>query len=150
MKDQRVEAVAEREFAMLDQDDQRSRSWANRWLAQQGLNLKRARKLEAARWHFATKGTIGRWFTEMAHVFEGIRPEMVWNFDELMAAASRGGKVVVTGERAVFSPTSRKTPHVTLGACFNCRGTPLFRCWCSLARNVRWLSRRVCKGPSFG
>jgi hypothetical protein len=47
---------------------------------------------------------------------------MTWNFDELMAAASRIGKVVVTGERAVFSPTSRKTPHVTLGACFNYRG----------------------------
>jgi hypothetical protein len=55
------ETVAERECAMLDQDDQRFRSWAKGGCPSKGLNLKRARKLEAARWQFATKGTIGRW-----------------------------------------------------------------------------------------
>jgi hypothetical protein len=45
-----------------------------------------------------------------------------WNFDELMAAASRAAKVVVSGEREIFSPAARKTPHVTVGAGFNYRG----------------------------
>ena len=43
-------------------------------------------------------------------------------FDEIMAAASRAGKVVVTGHEELLSATLRKTPHVTLGACFNFRG----------------------------
>jgi hypothetical protein len=41
--------TARREFAYIGQDDQRCRSWTNKWLARQGLNLKRARNLEAAR-----------------------------------------------------------------------------------------------------
>jgi hypothetical protein len=49
---------------------------------------------------------------------------MVWNFDELMVAATRAGKAVVTGNEELFSPQGRKTPHVTLGACFNWGGDP--------------------------
>ena len=115
-------SVATKEFAVLEQDEDRCRTWANKWLTQQGLNLKRARALEAVRWHAATRGTIRRWFAELQALFGGVRSEMVWNFDELMAAASRTGKAVVTGEAQLFSPQCKKTPHVTLGACFNCRG----------------------------
>jgi hypothetical protein len=32
---------------------------------------------------------------------------MVWNFDELMVAASRAGKAVVTGNEELFSPQGR-------------------------------------------
>jgi hypothetical protein len=79
---------------------------------------------EAAGWQAATRGTIKRWFAEMEGLFARIRPEMLWNYDELMAAASRGtGKAVVTGDEELFSPQHGKTPHVTLGACFNCQGT---------------------------
>ena len=114
--------AAAKEFAMMDQEDQRCRSWANKWLAMQSLHLKRAQKLEAARWHAATRGTIRRWFAEMDALFRAVRAEMVYNFDELMVASSRAGKAVVTGDEQLFSPQGRKTPHVTLGACFNCRG----------------------------
>jgi hypothetical protein len=42
--------LARREFAEMGQDYQRCRSRSNTWLARQGLNLKRARNLEVARW----------------------------------------------------------------------------------------------------
>jgi hypothetical protein len=82
--------TARREFAEMGQDDQRCRSWTNKWLARQGLNLKQARNLEAARWLAATRGTIGLSFAEMEALFAGIRPEMLWNFDELTPV--RGGR----------------------------------------------------------
>jgi hypothetical protein len=71
---------------------------------------------------------IRRWFVEMDPLSRAVRPEMVWSFDELMAAASRAAKVVVTGERGIFSLTARKTPHVMVGACFNYRGTRPLLC----------------------
>jgi hypothetical protein len=104
------ETVAGKEFAMLDQGEQRFRTWANRWLSRQCRKLTRARNLEAAWWHFSTIGMMSRWSGEMAHMFQGVRTEMTWNFEEQMAGASGIGTVEVTGERRVFSPTSRKTP----------------------------------------
>jgi hypothetical protein len=71
--------TARREFADLGQDHQRCRSWTNKWLARQGLNLKRARNLEAARWLAATRGTIGRWFSVMdVSTVEGQHRLLCW------------------------------------------------------------------------
>jgi hypothetical protein len=42
------ETVAEKEFAMLDEGEQRFRTWANRWLSRRGMKLTRARNPEAA------------------------------------------------------------------------------------------------------
>jgi hypothetical protein len=47
---------------------------------------------------------------------------MRWSYDELMVAASRAGKAVVTGDEELFSLQHKRMPHVTLGACFNFRG----------------------------
>jgi hypothetical protein len=115
------ERAAASEFAIMGQDEERCRSRANQWLGQQALHLKRARRLEGDRWPAATRGTIRRWFAELEALFRTVQPEMVWNFGELMVAASRAGKAVVTGHERLFSPQGRKAPHVTL-ACFNCRG----------------------------
>jgi hypothetical protein len=64
--------TARRGFAERGQDDRRCHSWTNQWLARQGLNLKRARNLEAARWLAAIRGTTGLWFAEMDELFAGI------------------------------------------------------------------------------
>jgi hypothetical protein len=114
------ESVTEREFAGIDQGEQGSRSWANRWLAKQWLNSKRT--VYAARWLLAARVTIGRWFRKWPACVGEFTRKMLWNFDELMAAANRGGKVVITGEHAVLPPTSRETPYVTLGAGISHRG----------------------------
>jgi hypothetical protein len=82
--------AAAREFAIMEQDEERCRSWANQWLAQQALHLRRAWRLEADRWRAATRGTIRRGVVELETLFRNVRPEMVWNFDELMVAAERG------------------------------------------------------------
>jgi hypothetical protein len=116
------ERAAAREFAIMERDEEGCLSWAIQWLARQALHLRRAQRVEADRWRAATRGTIRRWFVEFEALFRTVHPEMVWNFDELMVAASRAGKAVVTGNEELFSPQGRKTPHVTLGACFNCRG----------------------------
>jgi hypothetical protein len=101
------ERAAAREFAIMEQDEERCRSWAGQWLARQALHVRRAQRLEADRWRAATKGTIRRWFVELDALFRTVRPEMVWDFDELMVAAGRAGKAVVTGNEELFSPQGR-------------------------------------------
>ena len=114
--------VAEAEDAAISQDTHRARDWARGWLRANGMHLKRADALETERWPYCTRGTISRWFDELTGVFAAVKPEMLWNMDEVMVAASRHGMVVVSPNQVLFVRRSRKTPHVTVAPCFNPRG----------------------------
>jgi hypothetical protein len=64
---------------------------------QQALHLKGAQRLEADRRRAATGRMIMRWSIELEALLRAVRPETVWDFDELMVAASRARKAVVMG-----------------------------------------------------
>jgi hypothetical protein len=53
----------------------------------------------------------------MAFGHEGNNQAMVRGDDSIVCSGS-----VVTADVEVFSGTGRRTPHMTLGACFNCQG----------------------------
>ena len=67
-------------------DDTRSRSCLKKWLRNLDTQIRALEPIEDARYRYATRAAVVRWFATMQRVFDWIH---IGNFGEAMVFASR-------------------------------------------------------------
>jgi hypothetical protein len=102
---------------LREQNETKSRAWGAAIAAHLNLRFAAPECIEMMRSRFATSTLVTRWFAQMAPHIQGIPPELIFNFDEIMVYAKRKGKVITTCDKKVFRRETKQDPHITLGLC---------------------------------
>jgi hypothetical protein len=104
------------------QTETRSKAWGKRWARARNLKVTAGEQIETARWLYGTKTIVLRWFNDMKAAMVGVDQSRIFNFDEVMVAIGKSGRVISSLEQNVFRKKQGKLPHFTVGACFNMHG----------------------------
>jgi hypothetical protein len=107
------------ELQAVRQTETRCNAWCKWWARARNLKVTAGEQIETARWLYGTKVTVSRWFNNMKAVMTGVHDSMIFNFDEVMVAIGKSGRVISSLEQTVFRKKQAKLPHFTVGACFN-------------------------------
>jgi hypothetical protein len=101
------------------------RTYVHDFVQDYDLKLQRGEAIEAARYEFATKALVKRWFDKMESLFGlvGNDPRRIYNCDEVMLATTPSKRKVVTGlNQKLFRRRTKKMPHFTELQCINAAG----------------------------
>jgi hypothetical protein len=77
------------------------------------LKLAFAEDLEKVRGKYTTDVVVKRWFDTFRSIVEGVEPDKIWSWDEMMLIADHRGKIVMPRSKKVLRQVEGKVPHVT-------------------------------------
>jgi hypothetical protein len=80
--------------------------------------------MEKVRGKYTTDVVVNRWFETFQPLVEGVEPEQIWRWDEMMLISDHRGKMVMPRSKKVLRQVEGKVPHVTYIAALTAVGPP--------------------------